>query len=132
MKTVPSDGSVTEFLAAVPDPRRRAEAQTLCTLMQQVTGEEPVLWGDSIIGFGSRRLRYASGRQLDWMEVGLSPRKSATTVYLNEGFESHGDLLGRLGPHQIGKSCLLLKRLDQVDLEVLSELIRTSIATGRG
>jgi hypothetical protein len=127
LKTRPTDADVGAFLDSVADERRRGDAKTVCRLMQEVTGQEPVLWGASIVGFGNVRLRYASGRELDWPVIGFSPRKAATTVYLMEGFEDRADLLGRLGPHLIGKSCLYLKRLSDVDLDVLRELIAESV-----
>jgi len=126
-KTRPTDADVGAFLESVPDERRRDDAKAVCRLMQEVTGEEPVLWGTSIVGFGSTALRYASGRELDWPVVGFSPRKAATTVYLMDGFEERGDLLARLGPHSVGKSCLYLKRLSDVDLDVLRELVAESV-----
>ena len=126
-KTRPTDADVGAFLESVPDERRRDDAKAVCRLMQEVTGEEPVLWGTSIVGFGSAPLRYASGRELDWPVVGFSPRKAATTVYLMDGFEERGDLLARLGPHSVGKSCLYLKRLSDVDLDVLRELVAESV-----
>ena len=126
-KTRPTDADVGAFLESVPDERRRDDAKTVCRLMHEVTGEEPVLWGTSIVGFGSTALRYASGRELDWPVVAVSPRKAATTVYLMDGFEERDDLLARLGPHSIGKSCLYLKRLSDVDLDVLRELIVESV-----
>jgi hypothetical protein len=126
-KTRPTDADVGAFLDSVADERRRADATALCRLMQEVTGQEPVLWGTSIVGFGSVRLRYASGRELDWPVTGFSPRKAATTVYLMDGFEERADLLARLGPHSTGRSCLYLKRLSDVDLDVLRELIAESV-----
>ena len=126
-KTGPTAADVDAFLDAVPDERRRADAWAVCRLMQRVTGEQPVLWGTSIVGFGRVRLRYASGRELDWPVTGFSPRKAATTVYLTDGFEERTDLLARLGPHSIGKSCLYLKRLAQVDLDVLEALVTESV-----
>ena len=126
-KTRPTDADVGAFLESVPDERRRDDAKAVCRLMQEVTGEEPVLWGTSIVGFGSTALRYASGRELDWPVVGFSPRQAATTVYLMDGFEERGDLLARLGPHSVGKSCLYLKRLSDVDLDVLRELVAESV-----
>jgi hypothetical protein len=125
-KTRPTDADVGAFLESVPDERRREDARTVCRLMQEVTGEEPVLWGTGIVGFGSVRLRYASGRELDWPVTGFSPRKTATTVYLMDGFEERSDLLARLGPHSTGRSCLYLKRLSDVDLAVLRELVTES------
>ena len=126
-KTRPTDADVGAFLESVADERRRDDAKTVCRLMQEVTGEEPVLWGTSIVGFGSVRLRYASGRELDWPVTGFSPRKTATTVYLVDGFEERSDLLARLGPHSTGRSCLYLKRLSDVDLDVLRELVADSV-----
>ena len=126
-KTRPFDADVDAFLESVPDARRRADAKTVCRLMQEETGEKPLLWGTSIVGFGSVPLRYASGRELDWPIVAFSPRKAATTVYLMEGFEERADLLSRLGPHKIGKSCLYLKRLSDIDLDVLRELVAESV-----
>lgn len=128
LKTRPNDGSVAEFLDSVADPRRREDSRAVTTLMQEVTGEEPVMWGDSIIGFGSRGLRYASGRELDWFVVGLSPRKQALTVYVMDGFDGYSDLLGELGPHTTGKACLYLRDLGKVDTGVLRDLIERSVA----
>lgn len=122
-KTVPTDASVPDFLAAIGNPRRRADAQVVCDLMGRVTGEPPVLWGRSIVGFGER-----SG----WMVVGFAPRSSATVIYLMDGYEHRGELLARLGPHSTGRSCLYLKRLDGVDLDVLEELVAASVEDSRG
>lgn len=130
-KTVPTDASVPDFLAAVPDARRRADAQLVCDLLARITGEPPVLWGPSIVGFGERTLTIASGRQTAWPEVGFSPRKTATVLYLMDGYEHRTDLLNRLGPHSTGKACLYLKRLDDVDLDVLEELVTASVTDGR-
>jgi hypothetical protein len=123
LKTVKNETSVAEFLAAVADPRRRADAQAVCALMADVTGAQPTMWGNSIIGFGSYHYTYASGRKGDWPAVGLSPRKQALTVYVSEGFDAYDELLGRLGPHSTGKSCLYIKRLSDVDEQVLRSLV---------
>ncbi len=131
-KTRPTDADVDAFLDAVPDGRRRADARRVGDLLHEVTGEPPVLWGTSIVGFGSTHLRYATGRELDWPVVAFSPRKGATTVYLVDGFEDRTDLLERLGPHSTGRSCLYLKRLDDVDLDVLRELVTASVRAARG
>ncbi len=131
-KTRPTDADVDAFLDAVPDEGRRADARRVRDLLHEVTGEPPVLWGTSIVGFGSTHLRYATGRELDWPVVAFSPRKGATTVYLVDGFEERTDLLERLGPHSTGRSCLYLKRLDDVDLDVLRELVAASVRTTRG
>jgi Domain of unknown function (DU1801) len=122
-KTTRGDRSVTEFLSAVADPRRRADAEAACALMTEATGTEPAMWGTSIVGFGTYHYKYASGREGDWPAVGLSPRKQALTIYLSAGFDAYEELLGRLGPHSTGKSCLYVKRLADVDQGVLRELV---------
>lgn len=126
-KTRPTGSDVDAFLESVPDERRRADARTVCRLLQEVSGEQPAMWGPSMVGFGSVHLRYASGRELDWPVVAFSPRKAATTVYLMEGFEERAELLARLGKHTTGKSCLYLKRLSDVDLDVLRELVAETV-----
>lgn len=122
-KTVKNQASVADFLASVADPSRRADAQAVCALMTEVTGAEPAMWGSGIVGFGSYHFRYASGREGDWPAVGLSPRKQALTIYLSEGFDAYDELLGRLGPHSTGKACLYIKRLSDVDEQVLRSLV---------
>jgi hypothetical protein len=123
LKTTRNQASVAEFLDAVADPRRRADAQAVCALMTDVTGAEPTMWGPSIVGFGAYHYRYATGREGDWPAVGFSPRKQALTMYLSAGFDGYDDLLARLGPHSVGKSCLYVKRLSDVDLDVLRDLV---------
>ncbi|XVU21231.1 DUF1801 domain-containing protein [Actinoplanes sp. CA-054009] len=122
-KTTPNDASVAEFLAAVTDPKRRADAETVCALMTEATGSQPQMWGTSIVGFGRYHYRYASGQEGDWPAVGLSPRKQALTIYISTGFAEYEELLARLGPHTTGKSCLYLKRLTGVDEQALRELV---------
>ena len=123
-KTTRTDASVAEFLATIPDPRRRADAEQVCALMREVTGLEPAMWGPSIVGFGEYHYRYASGREADWPTVSLSPRRQALTLYLSDGYEQYADLMARLGPHTTGRSCLYIKRLSDVDVEVLRTLIK--------
>lgn len=125
-KTKPTGADVEAFLDAVDSERRREEARTVLALMREVTGEEPAMWGPSMVGFGSVHYRYASGREGDMFAAGFSPRKKAMTVYLTEGFDEQEELLDRLGPHTTGKSCLYLKRLDAVDLDVLRTLVESS------
>jgi hypothetical protein len=127
-KTQPTGADVEAFLAAVPDERRRADARVVLDLMRRVTGLEPVLWGPSIVGFGSHHYRYASGREGDAPAAGFSPRKSAMTIYLDRT-DAHADALARLGPHTTGVSCLYVKRLDDIDLGVLEEVVRRSYAS---
>jgi len=128
-KTVETDGDVDAFLAAVRPDARRRDALTLRALMERVTGRPARLWGPSIVGFGRYHYRYPSGREGEMAAVGFSPRKAALTVYLVDGLEAHADALARLGPHSVGAACLYLRRLDDVDLGVLEEMVRRSYAT---
>lgn len=122
-KTLPTRASVTKFLDSVPDAERRADAKALLRLMQQVTGLKPVLWGSSMVGFGSYHYQYGSGREGVWPLTGFSPRKNELTVYLTAGCARYRSLLARLGKHKTGVSCLYLKRLADVDREVLREVV---------
>jgi hypothetical protein len=128
-KTQPTDADVTAFVAAVEHPVRRRDAERLVDLMTRVTGEQPRMWGPTLIGFGTYHYKYASGREGDAGAAGFSPRKAATTIYFPDGVETHADLLARLGPHTTGTSCLYLKDLDAVDLGVLEEMVRRSFTT---
>jgi hypothetical protein len=132
-KTVPTSTDIDGFIAAIADERRRADAQTLVELMGRVTGEPPVLWG-SMVGFGRYHYEYASGHEGDTFRVGFAPRRNAFSIYLNclDAGEKTGEpagLFARLGKHRLGKGCLYVKRLADVDLEVLEDLTRLSIAT---
>jgi hypothetical protein len=131
LKTKPTKTSVTAFLSAIPDPVRRKDARAVAALMRKATGESPVMWGTTIVGYGQRRLRYASGRELDWMLVGFSPRAGRITLYLSFDLAKHAKLLGRLGKHSHGKGCLHLRRLEDVDPGVLEELVRRAVGDAR-
>lgn len=126
-KTQPTDEPVADFLARVADPKRRAECETVLAMMRRATGVEPVMWGTGIVGFGSYRYTYASGRSGDWPVIGFSPRKSDLTLYLMPGFESNQALLAKLGKHRTGVSCLYLKRLSDVDLPTLEQLVQDAV-----
>ena len=127
LKTRPTDASVADFLDAVESEGRREDAWAVLRLMEEVTGEKPVMWGDSIVGFGSYHYRYASGREGDWPVTGFSPRKQALTLYIMSGFPRHQELMGRLGKHRTGKSCLYINKLADIDQDVLRELVRASV-----
>ncbi|MEJ2539603.1 MAG: DUF1801 domain-containing protein [Gemmatimonadota bacterium] len=126
-KTVPNDGDVEAFLASVENDQRRGDCRQVMEMMAAVTGHEPRMWGDSLIGFGSYHYVYASGREGDWPLTAVSPRKQNLTVYIMSGFDGTDHLLARLGRHRTGKSCLYLNRLDTVDLDVLRELVENSV-----
>ena len=128
-----TDASVEAFLAWVPDERRREDAHRLSAMMRDITGEPPVMWGTSIIGFGTYHYRYASGREGDSPLASFSPRRQHVVIYLVGGFEDrHQSALARLGPHRAGKGCLYIKRLDDVDLDALRELIDRSARIRKG
>jgi len=131
LKTRPTDADVTAFLDAVPDERKRADAHTVCALMAEITGAPAKMWGKNIVGFGNYDYTYASGRSGSWFEAGFSPRKTALTLYVMSGFSGEDDLMSRLGKHTTGKSCLYIKRLSDVDMAVLRELVERSVATIR-
>jgi len=125
-KTIATDGDVGAFLDAVADEQRRRDARLLLDLMREVTGQPAVLWGTSIIGFGSRHYRYRSGREGDTAAVSFSPRKAQTVLYLTGGLAEYEDLLARLGPYQTGQACLYLRRVDQADTQTLREIVDRS------
>lgn len=128
LKTQLNEGDVNAFIDTVEDERRREDARRVLAMMEKITRRPARMWGSSIVGFGSYHYTYASGRTGDWMITGFSPRKTALTLYIMAGFSRHEELLSRLGKFKTGKSCLYVKRLDDVDQKVLAQLIRASVA----
>ena len=127
LKTKRNKGDVDTFLNSVSDKKKRQDSFTVLELMRQVTGEEPEMWGDSIVGFGSYHYKYASGREGDWFVTGFSPRKLNLTLYIMSGFDEYDQLLVKLGKHSTGKSCLYIKQIEDVDLDVLKKLVQKSV-----
>jgi len=125
-KTTVNDQSVDQFLNAVEDEKKRKDSFTILELMKQVTGLEPKMWGTSIVGFGSYHYKYASGREGDAILAGFSPRKQALTIYNMGGFKEDNPLLKKLGKHTIGKGCLYIKRLSDVDMPTLKSIVEES------
>jgi hypothetical protein len=126
LKTRPTDASVESFIASITDEVMQQDARTVWRIMEKATGEKPVMWGPAIIGFGSRQLKYASGRELDWPIIAFSPRKQNLTLYIMDGHHPYDTLLAKLGKHSTSKACLYIKRLSDINLDVLTELINTS------
>lgn len=126
-KTVPTGLSVDEYINAVEQPQRKEDCKALLALMRKATGRDPIMWGTSIVGFGAYHYKYASGREGTMPCIGFSNRKQALTIYIMNGFNRYSELLQKLGPHKKGKSCLYLKRLSDINLEVLEELIAQSL-----
>jgi hypothetical protein len=137
LKTRKNDASVRDFLGNISDKQKRNDCQALCEIMQEITGDEPKMWGENIVGFGSYHYKYASGREADWMLTGFSPRKTNITIYVMSGFDEYAAangydpsyLLAKLGKYSTGKSCLYIKKLSDVNLDVLRQLITTSLAS---
>ena len=127
LKTKKTEASVDDFLNGLPGEQTREDCFEIVKIMKQATKAEPKMWGSSIIGFGSTRLKYASGRELDWMIIGFSPRKQNLTLYLTGSFNLYMDLLQKLGKHKTGGGCLYIKTLKDVDTKVLKGLIQRSV-----
>ena len=127
LKTRPTTASVRAFVDAVEHDQRRKDVRVVMKMMKEVTGKRPKMWGPTIIGYGSYRYTYPSGREDQWMLTGVSPRKQNLTLYLMSGFDALEAPLKKLGKHKTGKSCLYINRLDDVDPDVLRELVRRSV-----
>jgi hypothetical protein len=123
-RTVPTDASVDDVIESTTDERRREDAREALELMRAVTGVVPVVWGPSMIGFGRQPYTTADGKEREWFAVGLAPRKAALTFYGLTYYGSNDDLLERLGPHTTGKGCVYVKKLEALDREVLTEMVR--------
>ena len=126
-KTKPTNESVKDFLNKISDEERRADCFAVAKIMEEITGEKPVMWGPSIVGFGSYRYKYASGREGDWPMTGFSPRKKDLTVYMMMGFTKHTELMEKLGKHSAAQSCLYIKRLSDIHVPTLKKLIKISV-----
>lgn len=127
VKTKPTNVSVTEFLDAIADEQRRQDCYTIMGLMKKIVKAEPKMWGSNIVGVGDHHYKYESGREGDWMLVGFAARKDALVLYGCRGDETSEDLLARLGKYKTGKGCLYIKKLADVDLNVLQALIKRSV-----
>ncbi len=127
LKTKATKASVAAFLRTVDDERKHNDAREVMVLIKDVTGKRPKMWGPSIVGFGSYHYRYGSGREGDWPVTGFSPRKQYLTIYIMPGFSRYAPLMKKLGKYKTGKSCLYLKKLDDVDRKVLRGLVARSV-----
>jgi hypothetical protein len=126
-KTKPTDQSVASFIKKIPDPQTREDCLAIAKLMKEATTSEPRMWGSAIVGFGTRRIQYAGGREADWPLIAFSPRKQNLTLYIMSGSGSYTELLKKLGKHSVGGGCLYIKRLSDIDLPTLKKLIRESV-----
>jgi hypothetical protein len=130
LKTKLTNASASAFLDALDNETRRTDCQTLSKLMQEATGAEPKLWGTNIVGFGTSRIKYASGKEADWLQIAFAPRKPHVTLYLT-GVKEQTELLEKLGKHTLSGGCLHIKKLADVDADVLKELIGRAVAATR-
>ena len=126
-KTKLSEASVTDFLNSVEDPKRKEDALVLLEMMKKLTKEKPKMWGTSLVGFGTYHYKYESGREGDFFSTGFSPRKQNLTLYIMNGFQKYDELMSQLGKYTAGKSCLYIKKLEDVDLGILEKLIGESV-----
>jgi len=127
LKTQKNDASIEGFLNRIEDEKKRKDSYAILELMKDATGSEPKMWGTSIIGFGNYHYKYASGRENDWMLTGFSPRKQNLTLYIMGGLAQYDELLSKLGKHSTGKSCLYIKKLSDINIDVLRELVKHSV-----
>jgi len=127
-KTQATVTRVEDFVTGIADENQRADARSLIAMMMGLSGEPATMWGPSIIGFGRYRYRYDSGREGEMCRIGFSPRKGQTVLYLIDGFQGHAELMAKLGKHKTGKSCLYVKRLSDINLVVLEDMCRSSLA----
>ena len=128
IKTKPTAGSVVDFINSIMDEQKRKDSFVLLEMMKKATGEEPVLWSSSIIGFGNKRYKSsATGREVDWLLIGFSPRKANLSLYISVGIKEHAAALKKLGKHKTGVGCLYINKLEDVDLNVLESMIAASL-----
>jgi len=126
-KTRPTTQTAADFIAAVDHPTRRADAVVMDAMFQNITGWKPRMWGPSMVGYGSYHYTYDSGRSGDFLATGFSPRKANMSIYIMPGYADFSDILARLGKHKIGKSCLYVNKLADIDLNVLQDLVRAGL-----
>jgi hypothetical protein len=127
LKTRVNNDSVEKFISEVEDEQKRNDCYAILKLMKHITKEEPKMWGSNIIGFGSYHYIYASGQEGDWPLTGFSPRKQNLTLYIMSVFDRYNELMAKLGKYKTGKSCLYIKKLKDIDLDILKELINESV-----
>jgi hypothetical protein len=127
LKTKVNTASVDKFIKSIKDEQTKDDCYKILDMMQKATKAEPKMWGTSIIGFGNYHYKYASGREGDWFITGFSPRKQNLTLYIISGFDEYESLLKRLGKHSKSKSCLYIKKLEDIDMKVLKELVTKSV-----
>jgi hypothetical protein len=132
VKSIPTKGSVQEYLDQLDNEQKRADSFAILEMMKKATGEEPVLWGQGLIGFGLVHIVSKSGREVDWFRIGFAPRKANLSLYLSNKLISDTETLTKLGKCKTGMGCLYINKLEDIDLSVLDELIKGSIRDDKG
>ena len=128
IKTKPTAVSAADFINNLQDEQKRKDSFVILEMMKKASGEEPVMWGGSIIGFGNKRYKSpTTGREVDWLRIGFSPRKANLSLYISVGIQEHADALEKLGKHKTGVGCLYINKLADIDMKVLEEMINTTI-----
>src|SRR5688572_11329524 len=128
IKTKPTSDSVEDFINKIKEEQKRKDSFAILEIMKKATGEEPTMWGSSIIGFGNMKYKSpATGREVDWLKIGFSPRKANLSLYLTMNIQNHAAALKKLGKHKTGVGCLYINKLEDVDLKVLKEIINASL-----
>lgn len=128
IKTKPTSASVEDFLNTVKDEQKRKDSFAILEMMKKATGEDPKMWGSSVIGFGNKRYKSpATGREVDWLVIGFSPRKANLSLYLSMNIKEHEATLKKLGKHKTGVGCLYINKLEDIDVKVLKEIINASL-----
>ena len=123
LKTKQTEMSVENYINAIADKQRQADCRIIIDLMKRITGDEPKMWGDTIVGFGNTHLKYESGREVDWFKTGFSNRKDAITLYSMYGFITQPELLQQLGKVKTGKGCIYIKKISDIDLDILEQML---------
>ncbi|NNF00508.1 MAG: DUF1801 domain-containing protein [Pyrinomonadaceae bacterium] len=127
LKTTKNNSSVKDFLDSIKDESKRKDCRQIAKMMRKATGKNAKMWGTSIVGYDEYHYKYESGREGDFFRVGFAPRAQSITLYIMDGFGKYDRLMAKLGNHKTGKSCLYIKRLSDVDVDVLEELIAESL-----
>ena len=127
LKNKKNDASVLDFINSVEDEQKRQDCYEIMGIMKEITGEEPKMWGNSIVGFGSYHYKYNSGREGDWFLTGFSPRKQNLSLYIMSGFDHYDTMMAKLGKYKTGKSCLYIKQLADIDGNILKKMITDSV-----
>lgn len=131
IKTVKNKASVKAYLDAIQDPKRKRDCLELSKMMQETTGDKPAMWGDSIVGFGTQKMKYATGREVEWMQCGFSSRKDSISIYMTCNLDELAPYLEELGKHKRGAGCLYIKTLDDIKIPVLKKMLKAAVKNSK-